>query len=150
MSRTAYPFAILTSNRYIFISEGEKRIKKIVDFVKMKLEDTFNLAFGDLQRDGGIDDTANSNNGDLVKVLATVVNITKHFTDKNPHINLVFYGNTNIRMRLYTRILKTYYSTFINDFHLYGSVIRDGGYMIVSFDPNLEQAYQFFLIKRKM
>jgi hypothetical protein len=35
------------------------------------------MGFGDRLPDGSIDDTANSNNGDIVKVLATVIAVLK-------------------------------------------------------------------------
>jgi len=40
------------------------------------------MGFGDLQPDGSIDDKANSNNGDMIKVLATMVQVLGDFVSK--------------------------------------------------------------------
>ncbi len=108
MNQHPYAFKRHHVTRYTFTSVGKKRIKKIVDFTMFGLKDTYNLAFGDLLPDGSIDDKANSNNGDIVKVLSTVVAILKEFTSTRPEANIVFTGSTDLRMKLYTRILRTY------------------------------------------
>ncbi len=72
----------------------------------------FNLAFGDLLPDASIDVNAVSNNGDIVKVLATVVDILKNFTSLDPGVSIYFLGSTSERTKLYARILRTYYLIF--------------------------------------
>lgn len=89
MSQISYPYYRLQSWRYVFVSDGKKKIQKIVDFVPLRQGNIINLGFGDLSPDGSIDDKANSNNGDIIKVLATVIDILK--------ISLVF-----IRMRRFS------------------------------------------------
>ena len=112
MAHIPYPYKRLQSRRYVFISIGKKRIEKVVDFVPLKTPNLMNLGFGDLLPDGSIDDKVNSNNGDILKVLATVVNILKHFTTRHPEIVIFFAGSTHDRTKLYARILKTYYTVF--------------------------------------
>lgn len=76
------------------------------------------FGFGDLLPDGSINDKANSNNGDILKVMATVVDILKHFTARYPGKVIYFVGSTDERTRLYGRILRTYYYSFSQEFAL--------------------------------
>src|SRR5882672_2497428 len=112
MTLIPYAYERPHSRRYVFISDGKKRIKKVVDFIPLKAKNFMNLGFGDLLSDGSVDDKANSNNGDILKVLSTVVDILKHFTARNPGIVIFFAGTTEERTKLYARILKTYYGSF--------------------------------------
>ena len=75
MGQQPYPYTRKISFRYTFVSKGKMRIEKSVVFAPTPVKNIFNLGFGDLLNDGTIDDTANSNNGDLIKVLATVIQI---------------------------------------------------------------------------
>jgi hypothetical protein len=123
MTQTAYPYRKVRSKRYHFISVGKKRIEKVVEFIALG-GNIFNLAFGDLLPNGTIDYRANSNNGDIVKVLATVVT------------------------KLYARILRTYYSVFSREFTITGISWRKGEFDAAPFDPNTDWEYEAFLIKR--
>lgn len=148
MSQTPYAYDHLSITRYTFTSVGRKRIEKVVDFTDFGVKNTFNLAFGDMLPDGSIDDMASSNNGDIVKVLATVISILKDFTSKNPKAHVVFTGSTDERMKLYTRIIKSYYSIFSKEFNVSG-FIKDGDrYNEVQFDPKVPLEYVVFLIKK--
>jgi len=66
--------------------------------------------------DGTIDDKANTNNGDIIKVLSTVIHIIKDFTKDKPESKIAFVGSTKERTALYQRILKTYFETFNKEF----------------------------------
>jgi hypothetical protein len=81
MTWTAYAYENPEVTRYAFISTGKKRIQKVVEFSDVGIKNTFNLGFGDLLPDGTIDDLANSNNGDIVKILASVISIVKDFVN---------------------------------------------------------------------
>jgi hypothetical protein len=107
-----------------------------------------NLGFGDLLPDGSFDDEAKSNNGDMLKVLATVVYILKHYTMQHPEITVFFTGSTKDRTRLYTRIIRTYYSLFTKEFVLYGVIGTDGDNETVLFKAEAGHEYLAFLIKR--
>jgi hypothetical protein len=148
MSQPGYTFQSTTKTRYTFISTGRKRIEKLVEFSDFGLKDIYNLAFGDLKSDGSLDDTANSNNGDIIKVLATVISILKDFTAKNPRAYIAFTGSTGERMKLYARIIKSYYSVFKKEFTISGFIKSGKGYREVNFDPTQPQDYEVFLIKR--
>lgn len=73
MHQPSYPFSHAHIARYIFTSIGKVRIEKVVEFSHTSIADLYNVGFGDLLPDGSIDDLANTNNGDIIKVLATVV-----------------------------------------------------------------------------
>lgn len=48
-----------------------------------------NLGFGDLSSNDSVSDTVNPNNGDIEKILATVIAIIKEFTAEYPQV-LIF------------------------------------------------------------
>jgi hypothetical protein len=148
MNQHPYVFKRHHVTRYTFISVGKKRIEKIVDFTMFGVKDTYNLAFGDLLPDGSIDDKANSNNGDIIKVLSTVIAILKEFTSSRPEANIVFTGSTDLRMKLYTRILRTYYSFHAKEFQIRAFVEKGDDVVEVEFDRHAELEYLVFLIKR--
>lgn len=148
MKQKPYVYKHIHSKRYFFVSEGRKRIAKGVDFVQIG-ENTVNLCFGDLLEDGSIDDTANSNNGDIVKVMATVVDILRLFCSLHPSLQIYIEGSTELRTMLYTRILKTYYTDIGKEFIIVG-VIKEGDRTRgILFDPQIDQKYFGFLVKRK-
>lgn len=105
MSLLSYPFSLTEATRYVFISEGKRSIEKIVEFTPLQISNTFNIAFGDALPDGSIDDMANSNNGDIIKVLSTVVKILEDFTDRFPESTVFFAGSTAERTMLYNAFL---------------------------------------------
>ncbi len=114
----------------------------------MGIKDTYNLALGDLLPDGTIDDKSNSNNGDIVKVLSTVIAILKEFTFVRPEANIVFTGSTDHRMKLYTRILRTYHSLFAKEFKIRAFIKVGNEYTEIDFDPYSNLEYLVFLIRR--
>jgi len=94
MNKDAYPYDHPYTSRYTFTSTGKKKINKAVDFTHTGIRNIVNLGFGDLLPDGAIDDRSNSNNGDVVKVLATTVEIIIDFTTKFPDTEIFFTGST--------------------------------------------------------
>ena len=148
MSHIPYPFVQVEPTRYKFFSLGRNRIEKIVDFVPYNIKNIINLEFGDLLPDGSIDDKIASNNGDIGKVLSTVIMIVKHFTAKNPQAVIYFSGSTVERTRLYARILKTYYAAFREEFMIYGIIETEKDSQRIPFDPCAQTNYLAFLIRR--
>ena len=148
MTRVTYSYKRQGFQRYIFTSVGKNRIIKLVDFSPTTTPDLFNLGFGDLLPDGSIDDSINSNNGDMVKVLATIVQIIKDFTFQFPEIKLIFLGSTHDRTKLYTRILKMYYADFSKDFVITAFIKMNDSYKEIGFDPKGSFDYYAFFIKR--
>ena len=106
------------------------------------------MGFGDLLPNGSIDDKANSNNGDIVRVLATMVQILIDFTSKFPDTEVFFSGSTQERTKLYTRILRTYYVSFNKQFTI-NVLIEDGaGYAELPFEAKADLKLLGFLVKR--
>lgn len=149
MNQASYPVNRKHAARYTFTSEGERRIEKVAEFTHSTLTDIFNLAFGDLLPDGSIDDTATSNNGDIIKVLSTVVQILDDFTARHPHVSIFFSGSTAERTALYARIIKTYHSSFVTKFDIKAIIAFESGYRQIVFDPGEKAEYIAFVIKRK-
>ena len=87
---------------YTFISEGKQgRIIKMVRFQEME-ELQYNLGFGDfIQATLQVDDEIVSDNGDMVKVLATVIKILDIFLNENPDASVFITGSSPSRIRLY-------------------------------------------------
>lgn len=128
-----------------FKSIGDKgTIHKIIRFSPTHLKGFYNLGFGDVnEKTGKISDSVVSDNGDIEKVLATVVSAVYAFTDKYPDNYVFASGSTESRTRLY-RIGITKYLEFIeNDFDLYGLV----GINWKLFEKGVN--YEGFLVRRK-
>jgi hypothetical protein len=53
-----------------------------------------------------IDDKAVSNNGDMIKVLATVIQIIRDFFAINSEASIIIRGSSSVRTRLYQKIIK--------------------------------------------
>ncbi|MDO6432918.1 hypothetical protein Q4E93_20080 [Flavitalea sp. BT771] len=148
MTHIPYSYKRPRSERYVFTSIGKRRIEKVIDFVPVGVKNIMNLGFGDLLPDGSVDDTANSNNGDIVKVLATVIAILKDFTTEYPQVEVFFAGSTIERTKLYTRILRTYYSVFSKEFTISGITGSENDNKRIAFHPKADIEYLAFLIKR--
>jgi hypothetical protein len=149
MQRPHYPYKKNIETRYTFISRGRKIIEKIVEFSPTSIPGIYNMGFGDLLPDGTIDDTVNSNNGDIIEVMATIIHILKEFTLSHRQSKIYFIGSTPERTALYRRILKTYYQAFSNEFFISALIKKNGQYHEVIFKTTSEEEYYAFLIKRK-
>jgi len=105
-----------------FISEGPKgRIKKIVEYSETGTEGIYNLAFGDYNdTDNTISDMTITNNGDSLKVLATVASTVYAFFEKNPEALIFATGSTAVRTRLYRMGITNNIAEIKEDFNVYG------------------------------
>lgn len=148
MNENSYPYDQSQASRYTFVSIGKKRIIKQVVFAHTGIQNIVNVGFGDLMSDGSIYDKANSNNGDIIKVLTTIVHILKDFTTKFPDVEIFFSGSTPERTKLYTRILRSYYSSFSKEFNINALIRKGDHYTKVPFDPTIDPKFQGFIIKR--
>lgn len=143
-----YPYTRQFAYQYTFVSDGKERIEKVVIFGSTPIPNFYNLAFGDLAPDGSIDDQIRSNNGDLVKVLATVIHIVKAFLQGHPSATVFFVGSSPNRTALYHRILKTYHQIFSNDFIISALIEHENGFKQTRFDPASNQPYLGFFVKK--
>ena len=148
MGQQSYPYYRQPALRYTFVSRGKSIIEKTVIFAPTPIKNMFHLSFGDLEDDGSMNVTANSNNGDLIKELATVIQIVKEFTKEHPRAKIFFAGSTPTRTSLYRRIIKTYYHTFSNEFIISALIELPEGFAERPFDPLSTDKYLVFYIKR--
>lgn len=106
----------------------------------------------DVLTDGSIDDKANSNNGDIVKVLGTIVQIMIDYTGKFPDIEIFFEiffaGSTPERTRLYFRIVRTYYTLFSKEFTISVLESKGAGFIERPFQPEADMKPHGFIVKR--
>jgi hypothetical protein len=140
-----YPFEV--SEDYLFFwfescSSG-CTIPKIVEYEEID-EGTFNLAFGDIDDNGRLNDSVVSNNGDMQKVLATVVQTVLTFLEIYPGRRAYFSGNSPARNRLYRAILSRDIENWSEVFEVDG--ILEGER--VSFHQSIN--FEGFIIKRKI
>jgi hypothetical protein len=107
---------------YEFISKGPKgRIRKMVEYTETATKDVYNLAFGDYdETTNSINDLSVTNNGDSLKVLATVASTIYAFFDKYPNAYVVATGSTTVRTRLYRMGITNNLAEIKEDFVVYG------------------------------
>ena len=148
MTHIPYSYKRPHSERYTFISTGKKRIEKVVDFVPIGIKNIMNLGFGDLLPDGSVDDKANSNNGDIVKVLVTIVQIVRSLILQYPDAKIVFTGSTAERTKLYERIIKMYYEDFRTEFKISVLLEVKQAYKEEDFEPGMSGSIFAFFVKR--
>lgn len=144
----AYPYTRQYAYQYTFVSDGKERIEKVVIFSSTPIPNLYNMGFGDLAADGSIDDHIRSNNGDLISVMATVIQILKAFLETHPAATVFFIGSTLNRTALYRRILKTYYQIFSNEFIISALIEEKNHLKEVPFDPASTQEHPGFFVKK--
>lgn len=130
---------------YSFTSTGKKgNILKVVYFAPL-YPYLYNLVLGDYVSDiGGIDDKVISNNGDLTKILATTVQITAHFLHNNPANSVFIQANTELKQKLYHRILRNHYQEIAQDYIVQG-ILKNGNSEL--FNP--DNQYVAFVVNLK-
>jgi hypothetical protein len=129
-----------------FISEGNKgSIPKRVLFTPTPLPSIYNLAFGDIKECGSVDDLKISDNGDRNKILATILQVVKAYTNKFPERYVIFKGSTEHRTRLYRMAIGLNLEELCAIFEIY--VDTNGEWDFVPFQKGLN--VKAFLIKRK-
>ena len=128
-----------------FFSIGPKgQVKKIIEFSETNVKDVYNLAFGDFdEKTQRISDRVVTNNGDSLKVLATVASSVYAFTTERPDAWVFATGSTAVRTRLYRMGLTNNLAEISKDFHVYG--LKEDKWE----DFLIGEDYEAFLVKRK-
>lgn len=127
-----------------FVSFGAAgKIPKRIEFIPTESPDFFNLAFGDIDERGEIDDYSISNNGDRNKILATVAYTVEIYLNKYPDRWVYFRGSTEERTRLYRMAVGINLEELSLKFEIYAEQDND----IVPFKKNIEVLG--LLIKKK-
>lgn len=84
----------------------EKTIEKIITYTPFPDNpEVYNLALGDILKNGEVSDLSVSSNDDMQKVMATVVRTMLRFFEKHPDNFVYFKGSTPERTRLYRIII---------------------------------------------
>lgn len=116
MSLNTYPLNRIGNDLgFYFVSmnsEGENRVIKIIAYEQVTKHSItyYNLGFGDLNPDTGeVDDEAESNNGDMRKILSTVVSTLPYFFEMNPVEKVHIDGSTLLRKQYYHKLARDYY-----------------------------------------
>lgn len=147
MKKTRYQYKAEDHFEYFeFYSEGPKGIiKKVVEYQKTRDEFVYNLAFGDFDEVAkGIDDLSITNNGDSLKVLATVASTVYAFTDKHPNAKIIATGSTSVRTRLYRMGITNNLDEISQDFAIFGFTKNETW---VKFE--IGEDYEAFLVTKK-
>ncbi len=132
---------------YEFISEGKNgSIKKLVQYSETGTKNIYNLAFGDYNEENkSINDLTITNNGDSLKVLATVASTVYAFLENYPDSMIFATGSTSVRTRLYRMGITNNLSEISNDFNVYGlSIINQSWEDFIAGED-----YEAFLINKK-
>jgi hypothetical protein len=128
-----------------FFSTGKKgSILKLIAFMRTKRAGVYNLAFGDIDEYGEIDDLSISDNGDRNKILATVAKAVDEYIKKFPRRSIVFSGSTIERTRLYRMAIGLNLVELSLQFEIFGQI----GNEFLPFYKNMPA--MAFLIKKKI
>jgi hypothetical protein len=134
---------------YRFTSQGPNgSITKVVQ-IQPLTEDIYNFSFGDLQQDGTVDDTVETNNRDVVKVLSTIIGIMQDFMRDRPDAKVFFTGSTQQRTNVYRLLISRYYKQlsriyFISALEEIGGITQE-----IKFDPKYKGLLVGFFIMNK-
>jgi len=128
-----------------FESRGSKGVvRKRIVFSKTEVNGIYNLAFGDLDDSGRLNDAAIS--GDRDKVLATIVQAVGKYTTRYPGRCIYFCGTTPARTRLYRMVIGLHLEELTERFEIFAEV--DGSEDYVPFEKNM--ILDGFLIRRRI
>lgn len=130
-----------------FVSEGPKgSIRKIVEYTETATENVYNLGFGDFDEiTKSFNDLSVTNNGDSLKVLATVASTVYAFIEKHPNASILATGSTNVRTRLYRMGITNNLLEITEDFVVYGFT-NQGNWE----EFEIGEDYEAFLITKKV
>ncbi|WP_375560443.1 hypothetical protein ACE193_22560 [Bernardetia sp. OM2101] len=131
---------------YEFVSEGKKgRIKKRIEYTETTTPNVYNLGFGDYdETTNSINDLSVTNNGDSLKVLATVASTVYAFIEKHPNAYVLATGSTNVRTRLYRMGITNNLAEITADFFVFG-LTGEGDWR----EFEVGEDYEAFLITKK-
>ncbi len=101
------------------------------------------MALGDILENGEVSDLTVSNNADMEKVIATIVQTMFCFFEKHPECFIYFKGSTPERTRLYRIIISRELQEASKIFQIYGIIDSE----ITNFELNC--SYDSFVIALK-
>ena len=145
MSATPYLITTQTGLRFSFDSVGpDKTTRKLIFYERIADGiDLYNLALVDAYDDGSLDDLSVSNNQDMPRILATVVETMHVFFRQYPTATVIFSGSTPARTRLYRVAISQNLALFEETFFVYGLLTGKP-------EPyQLNRPYQAFTVRLK-
>jgi hypothetical protein len=150
--------ATATNRLYLFESNGEKEIIKLIEYAPVKRFEgrtVYNLGFGDLdEASGTILDGVNSNNGDVYTVFNTVLSTVPLFFADFPNAVIMVGGsdghedfkteclptcrkrctnhckNFQRRTRTYRNFVDKYFDELCKDYIFFGRIRADGNVVV--------------------
>jgi hypothetical protein len=132
-------------NTFLFDSKGpERTIHKAVVFSKVR-KGLYNIALGDINSEGELDDESRSDNGDMNKVFATVAQCILDFMNTHPDTDVLVQGNTVAKNRLYRGVINSMWDGIEVELHIDGLV----GNEWESFSRGSTKSYLSFIFSKK-
>lgn len=129
MEHSFYQVSVLDvgHNVYEFVSVGPQgNVTKLAAFTPTKNAVTFNFAFGDLLPDcGEPDDRVVTNNGDTMKVMATLARIVNWYTEEYPDRWVYFRGRTKTLNRLFRMAINMQTVETLLEYKIYAACGRE-------------------------
>ena len=105
---------------YWFVSNGKKLIIKVVQFQPSEMN-LYNLSLGDYDPiSAKIDYKAESKNGDVEKIFATVAKIIIDFTNQYPNYSVLIQGVKDYKTKSYAIVINKFLEELEVDFEITG------------------------------
>jgi hypothetical protein len=143
MKNEHYPFVKNVESSYFeFESIGPKGVIRKVIAIEFMDENAWNIAFGD-KTDADWTDKSISNNGDMVKVIATVIAAVLEFSATYPTRNLVIQPLDERRKSLYNLVFQKNMEDIEQIFEIWGSFNGD----FLEYSPQIH--CDIFFLSRK-
>lgn len=146
MNKPSYEFEQSNNQlTYKFWSVGNKgEVLKAVIFQQVS-EEVFNVVLGDFDEETEtINDQSITDNGDMPKIIATVIHCIDNFFESYQEKLVYIEGNHPIKQKLYQRAIKNNLQDIEIHYKVFGVLPHED---IEIF--NAEQAYTAFIIQRK-
>ena len=146
MDQSYYSFDTLwNGHRFEYVSIGSAIIPKAIVFYELDVPFLYSLVLADLEEDGTPSIESRSNNGDMVKNLATVYRTVEYFLNNNPRALVAFQGNTAPKSRLYQIAISKYLDRLLEKYLIWGVRCDDGRH-----EPfQINRSYEAFFVTNK-
>ena len=146
MEQPSYPFRKF-KRELLFDFESISETKTIKKVIAYELVDEtqmiFNLSLVDKDENGKVSDMSVSNNQDMEKVLATVIQTLPIFFAEFEGSRIYFSGSTPVRTRLYRIIITKFHHDFERQYSIFGFVNQ------IAEPFQQGKNYEAFLISKK-
>ncbi|QRR02106.1 DUF6934 family protein [Dyadobacter sandarakinus] len=145
MKDAHYPFITNAGKtRFCFESVGKgKTVQKLVVYTLLtKDPPLYNLALGDSEDGNDFDDEVITNNGDMPKVIATVIRTLLKMLAKHQNASVYLAGNSRAKTRLYRIIINRKLAELKKYYEIYG---------VEDLEPEIYipgKEYRAFIIKK--